>query len=209
MASCSARITAGYTEVLEDLGWKVVARTPREVLLHWPGPPRPVARAMTKVEWVKDASQIAVRIQQRGNEACTPILLATERDRAGKTTALQPVAISSIEESRLGVRCRVENPSMRCRGGVIFSRAWYPGYCASLDGKPLEVHVVNGLQPAVLLPPGAKGELLLRFAPSSVRYGLMIALFGSVLAIVGPWWSQAHKRRLLAQTMRHKRRQKR
>ena len=50
---------AGYTRSLEDLGWKVVARTKRrDALLHWPGPPRPIARAMTKVEWVKNADQI-------------------------------------------------------------------------------------------------------------------------------------------------------
>ena len=134
-------------------------------------------------------------IQLRDNEACTPILVAGQHRLIGQTTALQPVTISSIEESRTGVRCRVENPSTKLGGGVIFSRAWYPDYCASLDGEPLEVYAVNGLQPAVLLPPGAKGELLLEFAPSSVRHGLMIALCGSVLAIVGPWWLRVRKKR--------------
>jgi len=50
---------ACYAKVLEDLGWKVVAKTKRDVLLHWPGPLRRVARPMTEAEWVKDASQIA------------------------------------------------------------------------------------------------------------------------------------------------------
>ncbi len=192
---------AGYAKALEELGWKVVAKTTRDVLLHWPGPRRQVARPLNKVAWVNDPRQIAAWIHQRGDEACPPILLTREPDLAGKTTILQPVAISAIEESRQAVRCRVENPSRRLCGGVIFSRAWYLGYQASLDGEPLEVHAVNGLQPFVLLPPGAKGELLLQFAPYAVRYGLMIALAGSVLAVVGPWCLRGRAKRRRARAM--------
>ncbi len=98
------------------------------------------------------------------------------------------MTVSSIHESRLGVRCRVANLSPQEEGMVLFSRAWYPGYRAFLDGKPLDVLVVNGLQPAVKVPPGAAGELTLRFAPRSLHYGLVIGVCGIVIAAIGPWW---------------------
>ena len=61
---------------------------------------------------------------------------------------------------------------------------YYPGYRAFLDGAELPVRLMNALQVAVLVPPGAKGQLHLVFLPKSLVLGCGVALAG-VLLIVG------------------------
>jgi uncharacterized membrane protein YfhO len=84
----------------------------------------------------------------------------------------------------------VHNPIAKEEGLILFSRAWYPGYRAFLGGKELEVRVANGLQPAVFILAQADGELVLRFAPPSVRNGLLLALTGLSLSVAGPGFAR-------------------
>lgn len=46
---------------------------------------------------------------------------------------------------------------------VVFARVWFPGYSATLDGRPVDVVRHQGALVAVDLPPGAHGELVLRY----------------------------------------------
>ncbi len=49
---------AQFTRQLEDLGWIVVAKTTRDVLLHRCGPPLPIARSLTEIDWVARDDEI-------------------------------------------------------------------------------------------------------------------------------------------------------
>jgi hypothetical protein len=68
-------------------------------------------------------------------------------------------------------------------GRIIWARAWYPGYRASLSGRRLEVEPVLGLLPSIALPPGAGGELVLEYIPEGLELGLVIASVALGLAI--------------------------
>jgi hypothetical protein len=68
-------------------------------------------------------------------------------------------------------------------GRIIWARAWYPGYRASLSGRRLEVEPVLGLLPSIALPPGAEGELVLEYIPEGLELGLVIASVALGLAI--------------------------
>jgi hypothetical protein len=48
-------------------------------------------------------------------------------------------------------------------GRVVFARLWFPGYSATLDGKPLDVVRHDGTLVAVDLPPSADGELVISY----------------------------------------------
>jgi hypothetical protein len=176
-----------FTPDLEKQGWKVVWKTPLEAVLHRPGPKLPVVRSIPEIRHVRDSAEIISGITERGNTPAPAFVLADKNHAAGTATRCEPVKVSDIQESRLQVQCHIENPSSKREGFVVFSRAWYPGYQATLDGKPLDACAVNSIQAGVAIPPGAKGELVLRYDPPLLRYGIWIAIVGPCIAILVPW----------------------
>lgn len=66
-------------------------------------------------------------------------------------------------------------------GIVVLSRAWYPGFRATLNGEPLAVEPVRGLVPSVELPAGAVGRLTFSYWPANLSAGLTIAGIAAVL----------------------------
>jgi hypothetical protein len=178
---------AHWVPTLERQGWQVVVQAYHNVVLHWPGPTQPVVQSITDVQWVENDNAIVKGVQDRGDSPAPACLLADREHPAGAHSKFPQVDVSDVDAARLTVRCRVANPSQQHEGLVAFSRAWYAGYRATLDGAPLEVRAINGLLPAVCIPPGAKGELVLTFAPPSVRYGLGIAAIGMLTALIAPW----------------------
>jgi hypothetical protein len=58
---------------------------------------------------------------------------------------------------------------------LSFARAWYPGYQAFFNGRSVPCSLLDGMMPAVVLPPGSQGQLLLVYRPSSLLIGLLIA----------------------------------
>jgi hypothetical protein len=71
---------------------------------------------------------------------------------------------------------------------LSFARAWYPGYQAFLNDSPLPCHRLDGILPAVILPPGSRGRLLLVYRPLSLRIGLTLAaLTAAGLALAAAW----------------------
>jgi hypothetical protein len=155
-----------------------------------------LVRAVTQITWVDNLQALVDCIQNRGTAPAPAVLLTTDGTHR-PSQVLPSLDVSSIKESRLSVCCHVRNPSVKESGLAVFSRAWYPGYRAFLDGKELEVQAVNGLQPAVFVPPQANGELVLKFAPRSLQKGLLLALVGICLSIAGPavvQWRCARRR---------------
>jgi hypothetical protein len=76
-------------------------------------------------------------------------------------------------------------------GGVVqFARLWLPGYRATLDGEPVPVRRASAAFVAVDLPPGARGELELRYSsPGLVPLSLLalVVLAGLAGASVRFW----------------------
>ena len=95
-------------------------------------------------------------------------------------TAYQPNNLKYTAESKNG-------------GLVVFSEIYYPGWTATVDGKPAELGRVNYILRALPLPPG-KHEVVLDFHPASVKTtetvayvagGLLLLLIvaGGVMAV--------------------------
>jgi hypothetical protein len=67
-------------------------------------------------------------------------------------------------------------------GSVVFSRLWWPGYTAKLDGRPVPVDSVKGVFVTVRLPAGARSARLdLSYRPPGTRFGLILATGGAAL----------------------------
>lgn len=58
---------------------------------------------------------------------------------------------------------------------IIFARPWYPGYRATLDGRPLPLTPYRRFLPEVTLPKGATGRLVVEYRPAGLDTGLKIA----------------------------------
>jgi hypothetical protein len=80
-------------------------------------------------------------------------------------------------------------------GEVSFARMYWPGYTATLDGKPLEVRSLNGVLVSVAVPPRTSGTLQLSYWPPSWRTALPIAGFGLLALIVLPFLLGRRSRR--------------
>jgi hypothetical protein len=67
-------------------------------------------------------------------------------------------------------------------GPVIFSRLLWPGYTATLDGRPVPVGSVRGVFVTVNVPAGTQAaRLSLSFRPPGTTLGLVLAALGLVL----------------------------
>ena len=69
-------------------------------------------------------------------------------------------------------------------GVAVFSEIYYPGWTATIDGKPVEVARVNYVLRALRVPAGHH-EIVLTFRPTSVTTTEYIAYAAIVLLIVG------------------------
>jgi hypothetical protein len=177
-----------YAASLEKQGWKCVAKSGYGAVFHRRGPRVPRVRSVTDVEWVKDAEEMLDRLT-RPASSLPNVLVAAQDPKIHMPPVLAKADISDVLENRLSVRCTVFNPSAVCHSLVAFSRAWYPGYRAFLDGDELPVRLLNALQVAVMIPPGARGRLHLAFMPTSLVLGCGFALGGLLVAVgflVGP-----------------------
>lgn len=67
-------------------------------------------------------------------------------------------------------------------GVLVLADAWYPGWKAIVDGRPMEVIPVDGVFRGVELGEGHH-EVVFRYAPNSYRYGWWISLLSLVLVI--------------------------
>jgi hypothetical protein len=68
-------------------------------------------------------------------------------------------------------------------GRIIFARAWYPGYEATLDGRELAVEKYGDFLVSVLVPPGSRGTITLRYLPPGIRWTAPLAAACLLLAL--------------------------
>jgi hypothetical protein len=84
-------------------------------------------------------------------------------------------AVRIIENSRHRVIAEITPAEADKPTRVIFSRPYFPGYRASLNGAALPVTSLQGLAPVVEIPAGQSGGLELRYRPRSATLGGSVA----------------------------------
>jgi hypothetical protein len=92
--------------------------------------------------------------------------------------------VSIVENSRQRVIADVTSTDPTRPLLLVFSRPYFAGYRATLNGNPLAVTSLQGLAPTVELPSGASGRIELVYRPRAVTLGGGICAL-SLLAALG------------------------
>jgi hypothetical protein len=165
-------------------GWHLVAPVPGGVVLHRDGPPIPRAFAVDEALVVSSEKLAYATLYQRSEEV--PAAALVEDGAPMQVRRFARAEVSDVRDERSSVRARVRVPSGGDAALLAFARPWLRGYEATVSGAPVPVRVFNGMQPAVVLPPGTQGEVILRYRPAWVRWALVIALgsLATVLALL-------------------------
>lgn len=157
-------------------GWQIVLSSDEGTVLKRINYPSKKIRSLDQVKYVDSEQAVLSNIYNENQQQVEAILIDKEQNKSGQDVSLSLSKINLIKESRNQVVINVEpsNNSHNKNSIILFSRAWYPGYKAYFNGKPLDVKVVNLIMPAVELPPGAKGELILKYFPDSLQLGIIL-----------------------------------
>lgn len=156
---------------LESRGWRVVGHVQHGTLMHREGSPSPHVRAARDARRVEFSQDVIEAVRRRGNVPL-PTLLHGVPEGAEQ---FAPATLGAVHEQRRRTRVQVEVPSGGPPALLVFARPWLPGWRAELDGQTLEVERVNALMPAVRVPAGAQGEVVLEYWPLGLERGLYIA----------------------------------
>jgi len=65
----------------------------------------------------------------------------------------------------------------------VLSDSFYPGWSATIDGRPALIKPVNGLFRGVVVP-GGEHEVIFIFEPTGWREGLLLAMAGAALLML-------------------------
>lgn len=85
-----------------------------------------------------------------------------------------------------------------CRGVLVLTDAWYPGWRAAVDGAAADIFCVDGLFRGVEVPAGAH-EVVFHFDPASVRLGLSVTCVATGITVLSMLWLVVrHVRRMLS-----------
>jgi hypothetical protein len=104
--------------------------------------------------------------------------------RARKADGLATADVRIIENSRHRVVADVTPDDTTRPVALLFSRPFFPGYKARLNGTAIPVTSYRGLIPAVEIPAGQSGRLELIYRPKAVTVGGAIAA-ASLVALAG------------------------
>lgn len=94
-------------------------------------------------------------------------------------------AIDRVQDSRNQVTAEVSVPANGPPALVTFSRPYFPGYQAAVAGDALPVLAFRGLTPAIEIPAGMNGRLLLRYRPWWLLGGSITAITCAGLFLIG------------------------
>jgi hypothetical protein len=76
---------------------------------------------------------------------------------------------------------------------LVVAESYYPGWKATLDGRPVDVFRANYLSQGVVVPQGTH-TVELDYEPDSFRYGAIVSVL-SLLGIAAMWAHMGYRRR--------------
>jgi hypothetical protein len=98
-----------------------------------------------------------------------------------------------IEDKRNQVVIETENQG---DGWLVLSDNFYPGWQATIDGKPVEIFQANHTMRAVQVPAGSH-VLSFKFAPQALRRSIYVSLAGAILVLAALIFLQVKQQRAL------------
>ena len=106
-----------------------------------------------------------------------------EHVRAREMESLSSAEVRILENTRHRVVAEVTPADPSRRVELLFSRPFFPGYQARLNGAAHPVSAYRGLIPAIEIPAGRAGRVELVYRPAALVYGGAIAAASAVAMI--------------------------
>jgi hypothetical protein len=97
------------------------------------------------------------------------------------------VDMPSHRANRVTIRAR-----LGCRGMVILSDNWFPGWHATVDGEPAEIHEAYGVMRGVVVDAG-NHTIEMTYLPASIIAGALLT-FSAALVAAGAVWRSTRER---------------
>jgi hypothetical protein len=174
----------GYRQHLAALkanGWTEDGSVAGGLVLRRRGTSSPRVRAVEQAEAVAKGDDMVQRLREH-REGPAPVLLLTDKGEPEKLK-FAPAEVTLVGETRNSTTIEVK--PARADGDllIVFSRCWFPGYQAVCNGRTYPVELCSATLPAVRLPAGTSGRLVLSYQPPSLTRGIQAA--GVALGVIG------------------------
>jgi hypothetical protein len=135
-------------------------------------------------------SDVAAALELMGSSSFVPaqtvVLLESPDVPASPVEGLDgTVNVVTYEPTRVEIEAELSGP-----GWLVLSDTYYPGWEATVDGRPAPIYQANGCVRAVPLAEGAH-QVVFRFRPRSFAQGALISGV-SVLLFVAAWLALYH-----------------
>lgn len=138
--------------------------------------PLPRARAVHRVESLPGPAHLGVYVDNPQFDPGEVALTINDR------LHLEPCAGDDVKVlAHAPNRVRIK-AGMKCRGLVVLADTHFPGWEATIDGKPAEIHEAYGALRAVVVEAGTH-EIDYRYKPTSVYLGAGLSAMGVLIAL--------------------------
>lgn len=155
-------------------GGRRVAADPEGAFEVWAVPHRPWASFAERVRVVRDESQAPGAVAELEAAGDPTVVLVGFAPRS-----LSPGTVLGVERGPESLRLVAEAP----RDGVlVVNDAEWPGWEATIDGRPADIHLADGLVRAVSWPAG-RHVLEMTYRPVELRMGLAVSGAGLLLVL--------------------------
>jgi hypothetical protein len=138
----------------------------------------PRARIVHEVRSVAGETAMRSAILDGSVDFARVVLLERENPQLETCAAADSVEIKQYQPDRVTIHV-----DMQCRGMLILSDAWYPGWRATVDGNPVEIHRAYGLFRGIVAEQGPH-EIVMTYRPLSVYLGAALSSIGFLLCAV-------------------------
>ena len=141
-------------------------------------------KAFPRVWSVHGARKVA------GEKQASELLASTEFDARNNMFLIgeNPPRLGSCEGDDVWMPHHEPNfvkieAQMQCRGMVILTDTWFPGWSATVDGKRAKIERAYGMVRGVVVEPG-NHAIEMRYRPFSVYFGAGLSLLAAGIVIV-------------------------
>jgi hypothetical protein len=166
-----------HAPTLARNGWIPAARLGHSLVLHRERIVSPVFRAAVAVRIGDEQKAYSAIFNRRTPQL--PVVLYARGDGKPQRYASRDLRIAEAGRNHTRVVFEDKGPQTL----LVFRRPWFPGWRATVDGKPVPVLRANMILPAVEVP--ADGfEVRLFYRPASLVAGLVVAAL-SLLVLAG------------------------
>jgi hypothetical protein len=168
---------------LKAQGWREVAQVEGGKVFHREGPPSLRVRAVECAEVLTVRDEVRRRLTEDRAGPVPLLLLGSPESTRGGAASFAPARVTVVAETRNAVTADVEAADDGRETLLVFSRPWYPGYRATCAGGPVPVEDLDLTLPAVRLPAGTRGRVVLEYRPRSLIWGAALAGITGLLSI--------------------------